>query len=78
MKAKGCSECLKTGYKGRIGIFEVVIMDDDMRELVKQKASPREYRAILKRQGVSSLRRVGLARVKEGITTVDEVVRVTT
>jgi general secretion pathway protein E/type IV pilus assembly protein PilB len=78
MKAKGCGECLKTGYKGRIGIFEVVLMDDDMRELVKQKASPRAYRAILKKQGVSSLRRIGLARVREGITTVDEVVRVTT
>jgi general secretion pathway protein E/type IV pilus assembly protein PilB len=78
MKAKGCGECLKTGYMGRIGIFEVVLMDDDMRELVKQKASPRAYRAILKKQGVSSLRRIGLARVREGITTVDEVVRVTT
>jgi len=78
MKAKGCSECLKTGYKGRTGIFEVVLMDDDMRELVKHKASPREYRAILKKQGVHSLRRIGIQRVREGLTTVDEVVRVTT
>jgi len=76
-KAKGCAACLKTGYKGRIGIFEVVVVDDDMRELVKAKATPREYRNILKKRGVPSLRRVGLMKVKDGLTTVDEVMRVT-
>jgi general secretion pathway protein E len=78
VRPRGCSACLRTGYKGRIGIFEVVVVDDDVRELVKAKASPREYRAILKRHQVSSLRRVGLQKVREGLTTVDEVVRVTT
>jgi general secretion pathway protein E len=78
VRPRGCSACLRTGYKGRVGIFEVVVVDDDMRELVKAKASPREYRAILKRHQVSSLRRVGLQKVREGLTTVDEVVRVTT
>ncbi|MBX3233646.1 MAG: type II/IV secretion system protein [Labilithrix sp.] len=78
MRAKGCPDCFKTGYRGRTGIFEVVIIDDDMRELVKQKASNREYRELLRKGGVGSLRRVGLQRVREGVTTIDEVLRVTT
>ncbi|HVH47770.1 MAG TPA: GspE/PulE family protein [Labilithrix sp.] len=78
VRPRGCSKCLKTGYKGRTGIFEVVIVDDDMRELVKAKSSPREYKQLLRKRGVVSLRRVGLQLVRDGITTVDEVVRVTT
>jgi general secretion pathway protein E/type IV pilus assembly protein PilB len=77
-KPIGCPQCLKTGYRGRTGIFEVALVDDDMREMIKSKSSPREYRALLKRRGVLSLRRVGLERVRQGVTTVDEVVRVTT
>ena len=76
-KPKGCAECFRTGYKGRTGIFEVVMVDDDMRELIKNKASPREYRVLLKKRGVATLRRVGLMKVKEGLTSVEEVMRVT-
>ncbi|AKV00854.1 Type IV fimbrial assembly, ATPase PilB [Labilithrix luteola] len=78
VRPKGCQVCMRTGYKGRTGIFEAVIVDDDMRELIKHKASPREYRMQLRKRGIPSLRRAGMLRVKEGITTVDEVVRVTT
>lgn len=78
VRPKGCQACMRTGYKGRTGIFEAVIVDDDMRELIKHKASPREYRTLLRKRGIPSLRRAGMLRVKEGITTVDEVVRVTT
>ncbi|MDB5213423.1 MAG: Type fimbrial assembly, ATPase PilB [Myxococcaceae bacterium] len=77
IKPKGCQTCLRTGYKGRTGIFEVVMVDDDMRELIKHKASPREYRLLLKKRGIATLRRIGLMKVKEGLTTVEEVVRVT-
>jgi general secretion pathway protein E len=77
VKPKGCASCLRTGYKGRTGIFEVVMVDDDMRELIKHKASPREYKLLLKKRGVATLRRIGLEKVKEGLTTVEEVVRVT-
>ena len=77
VKPKGCQTCLRTGYKGRTGIFEVVMVDDDMRELIKHKASPREYRLLLKKRGIATLRRIGLQKVKEGLTTVEEVVRVT-
>jgi general secretion pathway protein E/type IV pilus assembly protein PilB len=78
LQARGCTNCLKTGYKGRTGIFEVVVIDDDLREMIKAKASPREYRQLLRKRGIASLRRVGFQRVKDGITTMDEVVRVTT
>jgi general secretion pathway protein E len=77
-RPKGCQQCLRTGYKGRTGIFEVVIVDDDMREMIKTKQSPREYRQHLRKRGIPTLRRIGMQRVKEGITTVEEVVRVTT
>ncbi|HVJ91696.1 MAG TPA: GspE/PulE family protein [Labilithrix sp.] len=77
MRPRGCAKCLRTGYKGRMGIFEVVVVDDDMRELVKVKAGPRDYRQVLQKRGIRSLRRVGFQRVLEGLTTVDEVVRVT-
>ncbi len=77
VRPKGCAKCLKTGYKGRTGIFEVVVVDDDMRELIKGKASPRDYRTLLKKRGIPTLRRIGMQHVKEGRTTVDEVVRVT-
>jgi len=77
VKPKGCQTCLRTGYKGRTGIFEVVMVDDDMRELIKNKASPREYKTLLKKRGIATLRRIGLSKVKEGLTTVEEVVRVT-
>ncbi len=55
----------------------VLMVDDDMRELIKHKASPREYRAMLKKRGIATLRRIGLQKVKEGLTTIDEVLRVT-
>ena len=77
VKPKGCNDCLRTGYRGRTGIFEVLMVDDDMRELIKHKASPREYRMMLKKRGVGTLRRIGLQKVKEGLTSVDEVLRVT-
>jgi general secretion pathway protein E/type IV pilus assembly protein PilB len=78
IRTHGCDKCMNTGYRGRTGIFEVIIVDDDMRELIKKKASPREYRQLLKRRNIGSLRRVGLERAKQKITTIDEVLRVTT
>ena len=78
MKPRGCQQCHKTGFRGRTGIFEVVVVDDEMREMIKHRASPREYRTHLKKRGVATLRRVGLHKVRDGVTTVDEVLRVTT
>jgi general secretion pathway protein E len=77
VRPRGCSVCFKTGYKGRVGLFEVLVVDDDVRDLVKAKAGQREYRTWLNSHRVPSLRRIGFEKVREGITTVDEVMRVT-
>jgi general secretion pathway protein E/type IV pilus assembly protein PilB len=74
---KGCVQCRGTGYRGRIGIFEVMEMTDELRELIKMKASPQKFREEMQRQRVPGLRHVGIEKVRAGITTVDEVLRVT-
>jgi general secretion pathway protein E len=76
-RPRGCRLCLNTGYRGRIGIFEVLELDDDLRELVKAKAATRAYRELLTQRRIRSLRRAGLEKVAAGITTVEEVLRVT-
>ncbi len=76
-RAKGCPQCHGTGYRGRSGIFEVVEAHDDLRELVKQRAGKRAYRDMLKRNTVTSLREAGCIRAKAGLTSLDEVLRVT-
>ena len=68
---------MNTGYRGRTGIFEVLVMEDELRDLIKVKASAREYREVLQRRKLPSLRRMGFERMRAGITTVDEVLRVT-
>ncbi|MBL8612631.1 MAG: type II/IV secretion system protein [Myxococcales bacterium] len=77
MRPRGCAKCFKTGYRGRTGIFEVLVIDDDVRELVKSKAGVREYRELFAKRKIKSLRRIGYERVLKGATTVDEVLRVT-
>jgi general secretion pathway protein E len=74
---KGCDKCMRTGYRGRTGIFEVVELDDDLRELVKAKAPAKAYREIYIQRKIPSLRRAGLLKIMAGVTTVDEVLRVT-
>jgi general secretion pathway protein E/type IV pilus assembly protein PilB len=75
---KGCAQCMRTGYRGRTGIFEVLELDDELRELIKAKATARAYREIFARRRIKSLRRVGFEKAVAGITTIDEVRRVTT
>ena len=77
IRPRGCTKCHGTGYRGRTGIFEVLVADDEVRELVKSKASPRDYRALLEKRKIPRLRRLAFQRVREGITTVDELLRVT-
>jgi general secretion pathway protein E len=74
---KGCVQCRGTGYRGRTGIFEVLEMTDELRELIKMKASPQMFREVMRRQRIPGLRHVGMDKVRAGITTVDEVLRVT-
>jgi general secretion pathway protein E/type IV pilus assembly protein PilB len=76
-QAAGCETCHDTGYKGRTAIFEVLDVDDDLRDLVKVQASTRAYREQVQKIGSRSLREAGIARVIEGVTTLEEVLRVT-
>jgi general secretion pathway protein E/type IV pilus assembly protein PilB len=76
-RAKGCPTCHNTGYRGRVGIFELLELDDDLRELVKARAGKRELREAVRRTGLVPLREAGMEKVKAGVTSLDEVVRVT-
>jgi len=78
IRPRGCPKCLMTGYKGRTGIFQMLEVDDEVRELIKTKASAAAYRDVLKKRSIPSLRRVGFARAMAGVTTIDEVARVST
>ena len=76
-RAKGCAACHSTGYRGRAGIFEVLELDDDLRDLVKSRAGKRAYRDLSRRVGLVPLREAGIEKVKQGLTSLDEVLRVT-
>ena len=75
-KGTGCKRCNDTGYKGRVALYEVLEMDDDMRDLVLQGASTAELKEQAIRSGMDTIRRAGLNKLIEGVTTVDEVLRV--
>lgn len=76
-RAKGCPRCHGTGYRGRTGIFEVLELDDDMRDAVKNRSGKRVYRDLCRKAGLVPLREAGLRKVKEGATSLEEVLRVT-
>ena len=76
-KGKGCQTCNFTGMKGRVAIYEVMPITEEMRELVLKDASTAELRELAQRQGMKTLRQAGLVKVLEGTTTVEEILRVT-
>jgi type IV pilus assembly protein PilB len=76
-RGRGCDNCNKSGYRGRMAIFEILHMDDDLRELVMKEASTNVIRAHAKKRGMRILRDTGLMGIYEGQTTIDEVVRET-
>jgi len=76
-KGKGCSNCNGTGYKGRAGLYEVMEVDDEIRELILIGASAVELKKKAIERGMITLRRSGLVKVKEGVTTLEEVSRET-
>jgi type IV pilus assembly protein PilB len=77
MKGKGCTTCNKTGYKGRTGLYEVMEVDDEIRELVLVGASALELKKKAIERGMITLRRSGLIKVAAGWTTLEEVARET-
>ena len=76
-KGKGCSTCNNTGYKGRIGLYEVMEVNDDIRELILIGASSLELRKKAIEDGMITLRESGLHKIRGGLTTLEEVVRET-
>jgi general secretion pathway protein E len=74
---RGCAACRQTGYRGRLGIFELLLVDDAVRKQIHATATAAEINAAAREDGMTSLREDGIAKVKGGVTTVDEVLRVT-
>ena len=74
---KGCASCKQTGYKGRVGIFELLPMTDQVKELVVAKAPAHAVRDTARKAGMRTLREDGLAKALAGVTTVEEVLRAT-
>ena len=74
---RGCSRCNNTGYRGRIALFEIMVFNDEMRELVMEQASTNLLRNAAKKAGMRLLRDNGLAAIYDGITTIDEIVKET-
>ena len=77
-KAKGCNFCQKTGYKGRLGIYELLVPDEQVRKLVIQRVSADEIKKLcLSKGGFDTLRRDGLRKVIDGVTTLEQVLGAT-
>jgi type IV pilus assembly protein PilB len=76
-RGMGCDACNNTGYKGRVGLFELMVMNDELREMILKGATTDELREAARGYGMVSLRDAGLQCAFEGVTTADEVVRET-
>ena len=77
LKGRGCETCGHTGFKGRVGLYEVMDVDDEVKELILLGASGLELRKKAIERGMVSLRQSGLRKVKDGLTTIEEVLRET-
>ena len=76
-RGKGCDKCNNTGFKGRVGLYEVMEISDEIRELILVGASSLELRRKAVEEGMLTLRSSGLRKVRDGVTTVEEIVRET-
>jgi type II secretion system protein E len=76
-RGRGCQRCMGTGYRGRQGIFEMMMVTDNIRSMIVENASARELRRVANQQGMTSLRDDGFRHVANGVTTVEEVLRTT-
>jgi general secretion pathway protein E len=76
-RGEGCTACKKTGYQGRVGLYELMDMTEAVRTLIISKASSTAIKAAAARAGFQTLRQAGLAKAAAGVTTIEEVLRVT-
>lgn len=77
-RAEGCDECGHSGYKGRQGLYQAMTISDEMQDLILNNANASDLSEQAEKEGIGNLRRAGLNKVKEGITSLEEVYRVTT
>jgi type IV pilus assembly protein PilB len=75
--ARGCEKCRKTGYSGRVGIYEMLVIDDSLRDIIARNPNVAEFRRLCIERGMVTLRQDGLRKVAKGMTTISEVLRVT-
>ncbi|GDX99811.1 type IV-A pilus assembly ATPase PilB [Phycisphaerae bacterium] len=75
--SRGCDKCRKTGYSGRVGIYEMLVIDDALRDVIARNPNVAEFRRLCIERGMVTLRQDGLRKVANGLTTVSEVLRVT-
>lgn len=76
-KSNGCERCRKTGYSGRVGIYELLAVDDQLRDIIARNPNVAEFRRLCIERGMVTLRADGMRKVAKGLTTVSEVLRVT-
>ena len=76
-QGEGCNECNHTGYHGRMGIFELLVVDDDVRDLILERATTDEIQEVALRKGMISMRRDGWTKARMGLTTLAEILRQT-
>ncbi len=76
-RGKGCRECMNTGYRGRVGLLEVFPLTAPIKELILGQVQEHEIRSVARKEGMTTLRENGLTKVKAGVTTLEEVLRVT-
>jgi type IV pilus assembly protein PilB len=74
----GCARCGHAGYRGRIGIYSVMSLSEPMKELVVNRASERDIANLAREEGMATLREAGIEKVRDGQTSLEEVLRVTT
>jgi type IV pilus assembly protein PilB len=77
MYGKGCDYCNNTGYKGRLGLFEIMLLNEELRELIMKNASTNILREQSRKNGMRTLRESGFLAISEGLTTIDEVAKET-
>jgi len=76
-KANGCGQCFNTGYSGRVGICEILVMSAAIRNLILKKGRESEMKQRARKEGMRTLRQDGIARVLQGVTSLEEILRVT-
>jgi len=77
MRGTGCSACNNTGYKGRVGFYQVMPMREEIKELILNGANTSEIKRESMRIGIKTMRQSGLTKLKEGVTSFEEVLRIT-